>query len=106
MRLICFVLSCMQKGLSSYKTLTERPDKVVFWPESQHGQVKVDHLQVEGCGVDKVAVDGAVHREQLAQREIDGQRDAAGAQLGDDVILGGGGERRGETKQQPVTNHI
>lgn len=67
--------------------LTKRPDKVVFWPEGQHGQVEVDHLQVEGRGSNKVIVDGAVHRQQLAKGQVDGQRHAAGEQLGDDVVL-------------------
>lgn len=49
------------------RVLTKRPDKVVFWPEGQHGQVEVDHLQVEGRGANEVIVDGAVHRQQLAQ---------------------------------------
>lgn len=44
---------------------------------------------MERCGVDKVVIDGVLHWEHLAQREIDGQRDGTCAQLGDDVILGG-----------------
>lgn len=31
-----------------------------------------------------------LHRKQVAQRQIDAQRDGTCAQLGDDVILGGG----------------
>lgn len=49
---------------------------------------------MEGRGADKVIINGVLHREQLAQRQIDGQRDGTCAQLGDDVILGGG--MRGE----------
>lgn len=72
------------------RRLTKRPHKVVFWPQSQHGQVKVDDLQVEGRGADEVVVDGVLHGEELAQRQIHKQRDGTGGQFGDDGVLGGG----------------
>lgn len=70
--------------------LTERPDEVVLWPQSQHGHVKVDDLQVEWCGGDEVILYGALHRDELTQQQIDHQRDGTRAQLGDHVILGAG----------------
>lgn len=67
--------------------LTKCPHKVVFGPQSQHGQVKVDDLKIEGRGTDKVVVNGALHGEELAQRQIHKERDGTGGQLGDDRVL-------------------
>lgn len=80
--------------------LTKCPNKVVLWPQCQHGQVQVDDLKMEWCGVDKVIVYGVLHWEQLAQRQIDGQRDGTCAQLGDDVILGEEERREADTENQ------
>lgn len=81
-------------------TPTKCPDKVVLRSQSQHGQVKVDNLQVEGCGADKLVVYGVLHWENFAQRQIDGQRDGTCAQLGDDVILIGG---KKDNEMQKIT---
>lgn len=70
--------------------LTKRPHKVVFRPQSQHGQVKVDDLKVEGRGADKVVINGVLHGEELAQRQIHKERDGTGGQFGDDRVLARG----------------
>lgn len=75
------------------ESLTKSPHKVVLRPQSQHGQVKVDNLQVEGRGSDEVVVDGAVHWEQPVQRQVCGQGDGTRAQLGHDGTLPGDGRR-------------
>lgn len=94
---------CSNKVISK---LTKCPDKVVLWPQCQHGKVQVDDLKIERCGADKVIVYGVLHGEQLAQRQIDGQRDGTRAQLGDDVILGGGEGREWDTKNQSCSNPL
>lgn len=75
---------------AAFGPLTKRPHKVVFGPQSQHGQVKVDDLKVEGRGADKVLFDGALHGEEFAQRQIHEERDGTGGQFGDDRVLARG----------------
>lgn len=87
-------------GENTDSKLTQRPDKIVLWPQSQHGQVKVDDLEIEGRGADEVVIYGVVHWEQLIQRQIDAQRDGTRAQLGDDIILG-----RGEGRECNARRH-
>lgn len=87
----------------SSRRLTKRPHKVVFGPQRQHGQVKVDDLKVEGRGADEVVVNGALHGEELAQRQIHKERDGTGGQFGDDRVLA-----RDEKKHSTrlVTKHV
>lgn len=77
----------MLNSTNGHVKLTESPDKVVLWPQSQHCQVKVDDLEISRCCADKVIVYGVGHREQPVQGQVDGQTEGTRAQLGDDSIL-------------------
>lgn len=60
---------------------TQSPNKVVFRPGGQHGQIQVDHLSIEGRGGDKIIINITLHRTHFADGKEDQERDEAGGQL-------------------------
>lgn len=66
---------------------TQSPNKVVFRPGGQHGQIQVDHLSIEGRGGDKIIINITLHRKDFADRQEDQERDEAGGQLLNDRCL-------------------
>lgn len=66
---------------------TQSPNKVVFRPGGQHGQIQVDHLSIEGRGGDKIIINITLHRKDFADRKENQQRDEAGGQLLNDRCL-------------------
>lgn len=54
---------------------TQSPNKVVFRPGGQHGQIQVDHLSIEGRGGNKIIINVTLHRTEFADGEEDQQRD-------------------------------
>lgn len=66
---------------------TQCPDKIILRPRSQHGQIEVDDLDVEGRGRNKRVIDDMLHWDHLEKRQVDCQREATRDQLPDDIVL-------------------